>query len=157
MAGLLGHVGSNIREGCRRNGDLWGVSEDEKFVDGDIRTEISRSGVVLTISEIMELTEDLAINDLRDLNKEIVKRIRMLHAIEDLKTAAKFSVGDDVSFISKRHGKVEGKVTKINRKTIGVKCTNIIGRGDWRVSPSILILDTKSKIRRKTLKVGRSY
>jgi len=122
MAGMLGHI---------RTGD----SEDEKFVDEQYE-QLLRSG--LGIRESMELVEDLGVEDLRTLNKDIVKRIRMLHAIEDLKSANKFSVGDDVSFISKRHGQVEGKVTKINRKTIGVKCTNIIGRGDWRVSPSIL-------------------
>jgi len=122
MAGMLGHI---------RTGD----SEDEKFVDEQYE-QLLRSG--LGIREIMELVEDLGVEDLRTLNKDIVKRIRMLMSIEDLKSANKFSVGDDVSFISKRHGQVEGKVTKINRKTIGVKCTNIIGRGDWRVSPSIL-------------------
>ena len=119
MAGLLGHVGSNIREGC--------VSEDLKFVDKGFTTK-----------EIMELTVDLGVEDLRILNKDIVKRIKMLMSIEDLKAASTFSVGEDVFFISKKYGKIKGKVTKINRKTIGVKCTDIIGRGEWRVSPTIL-------------------
>ena len=47
---------------------------------------------------------------------------------------AKFSVGDKVSFNTKRGGTVTGEITKINTKTIVVK----EGFTSWKVSPSLL-------------------
>ena len=48
-----------------------------------------------------------------------------------------FKVGDKVFFVGKRNkGKVEGKITKINKKYIVVDEIN--GMMSWRVSPTLL-------------------
>ena len=47
-----------------------------------------------------------------------------------------FKVGDKVFFLNKKKGKVEGMVTKINKKYIIVDETH--GMMSWRVSPTLL-------------------
>ena len=47
-----------------------------------------------------------------------------------------FKVGDKVFFLNKKKGKVDGMVTKINKKYIIVDETH--GMMSWRVSPTLL-------------------
>ena len=47
-----------------------------------------------------------------------------------------FKIGDKVFFLNKKKGKVEGMVTKINKKYIIVDETH--GMMSWRVSPTLL-------------------
>ncbi len=79
-----------------------------------------------------------AIQDVNDTD-ELIKLGRIVsgqfsHATR--KEALNFKVGDEVTFEGKRGSVLKGKVTKINRKTIGVLL--IDGFTNYRVSPSLL-------------------
>ena len=67
---------------------------------------------------------DCLINTINYRRKEINQKIK-----------SQFNVGDNVWFYSKDN-KVEGKITKINRKYIVVKENE--GWTQWNVSPSLL-------------------
>lgn len=56
------------------------------------------------------------IEELMTLNKQVVNRINFLQKQSQLETAAKFSIGDIVSFIDENDNKQEAMVTHINPK-----------------------------------------
>lgn len=60
--------------------------------------------------------------------------LRSRHSMKCQVQAMTFRVGDKVSFTDNIGRPLEGIVTKINRKTVGV---NVNGR-DWRVGPTLL-------------------
>jgi len=69
-------------------------------------------------------------DDLMILNKMLKHRFNILTQIE----ATAFMVGDVVAFKTKGGTFCEGVVQKVNRKTVSVKCGNIM----WKVSPALL-------------------
>jgi hypothetical protein len=85
-------------------------------------------------NEISMLNED----ELRQLNKFVVDRIK--HIMDEKTSYAKmnFNVGDKVAFTNRKtNERYHGKITKINRKTADVAC-NIIPSIKWRVDMGML-------------------
>ena len=77
------------------------------------------------------LTED----ELVDLNRRIVERLRFLQHMRAHKQMLEFRVGDRVTFQGDGRGWVEGMLTRYNRKTVTV----IADDGhQWNVSPSLV-------------------
>jgi hypothetical protein len=77
------------------------------------------------------LTED----ELVDLNRRIVERLRLLQHMRAHKQMLEFRVGDRVTFQGDGRGTVEGMLTRYNRKTVTVLTDD---GHQWNVSPSLL-------------------
>lgn len=88
----------------------------------------------MNMREISNNINFLTIEELKELNKIVVLRIKNLDSKKQLMASASLNVGDQVSFDSKRGYKVVGEVIKVNSKTIHVKTE----QGTWKVSPSLL-------------------
>ena len=77
------------------------------------------------------LTED----ELADLNRRIVERLRFLQHMRSHKQMLEFRIGDRVAFQGDGRGRVEGMLTRYNRRTV----TILTDDGDqWNVSPSLV-------------------
>ena len=73
--------------------------------------------------------------DLIDLNHRIVERLRFLQQMRAHKQMLEFRIGDRVAFQVDGRGKVEGMLTRYNRKSVTV----ITDDGHhWNVSPALL-------------------
>ncbi len=81
--------------------------------------------------DIDRLTE----TELVDLNHRIVARLRMLAQMRAHADMLEFRIGDRVAFGSPGQGRVEGMLTRYNKKTVTVVSDD--GR-QWNVSPSLL-------------------
>ena len=91
----------------------------------------------MDVDDVVGALEFLSEQDLRRVNDVTVTHVRRLMGDRQGRAAARFSVGDKVSFKAKRSGAwVLGTITKINMKTVHLR-TNT---GEtWHVSPSILV------------------
>lgn len=77
--------------------------------------------------------EHLSLEELIELNKRVVQRIRALHGRKTQKELEPFKVGDRVSFQS--DGRlVEGLVVRVNRKTLSVRT----GETSWTLPPGFV-------------------
>ena len=81
--------------------------------------------------DLTKLSED----ELRDLNRRIVERLRLMRSARQLVELAQFTVGMRVAFTTDDGRTLEGEITRLNRKTATVCCTP---SGHWRVSPTLL-------------------
>ena len=81
--------------------------------------------------DIDKLTE----SELIDLNHRIVARLRFLNQMRAHAEMLEFKIGDRVTFQSPGHGRVEGMLTRYNKKTVTVITDD--GR-QWNVSPNFL-------------------
>ena len=81
--------------------------------------------------DIDKLTE----SELIDLNHRIVARLRFLNQMRAHAEMLEFKIGDRVTFQSPDHGRVEGMLTRYNKKTVTVITDD--GR-QWNVSPGLL-------------------
>ena len=81
--------------------------------------------------DIDRLTED----ELVDLNHRIVARLRFLHQMRAHAEMLEFKIDDRVMFRPPGHGKVQGLLTRYNKKTVTVITDD--GRL-WNVSPQLL-------------------
>jgi hypothetical protein len=77
----------------------------------------------------------LSEEELVDLNRRIVERLRLIRSARQLVDLARFSVGMRVEFTTDDGRTLQGAITRLNRKTATV-CCNPSGR--WRVSPALL-------------------
>ena len=77
--------------------------------------------------------EKLSLEELFDLNKRVVRRIRYLHSLKTRAQLDQFEVGDRVSFQSDGRA-AEGIVVRVNRKTLSV----VTGNTHWRIPPRFL-------------------
>jgi len=84
--------------------------------------------------DLSKIIEDLSKEELHDLNYKVVERLRHLADMEAQEKAAAFSVGDEVRFRNRQHQWIQGRVCRINRKSISVESE----AGYWRVSPGLL-------------------
>ena len=74
--------------------------------------------------------------ELLELNRAVVARIKYAQKMNQVRAGNQFTVGEIVSFISKRTGMpIKGRITKINTKTVKLDCA---ANGLWSVSPSLL-------------------
>jgi hypothetical protein len=81
--------------------------------------------------DIDKLTEP----ELIDLNHRIVERLRFLQQMRAHKQMLEFKIGDRVAFQADGRGKVEGMLTRYNRKSV----TIITDDGHhWNVAPALL-------------------
>ena len=73
--------------------------------------------------------------ELIDLNHRIIARLRFLHQMRAHSEMLEFKIGDRVAFQPPGQGRVEGMLTRYNKKTVTVITDD--GR-QWNVSPSFL-------------------
>jgi FKBP-type peptidyl-prolyl cis-trans isomerase 2 len=74
--------------------------------------------------------------DAEELNR-VVEAVKMRRTYIAKTTARSLSIGDSVSFESKRGVTVQGTVTKVNSKTVVV---DTVHDGRWKVTASMLTL-----------------
>ena len=77
--------------------------------------------------------DKLSMEELLDLNRRIVERLKYLAARDTLEISKKFRVGDTVEFQSE-DSTIHGLVIRINRKTLSIKTKE----GQWNVPPQFL-------------------
>ena len=73
--------------------------------------------------------------ELIDLNHRIVARLRLLNQMRAHADMLEFRIGDRVAFRASGLGRVEGMLTRYNKKTVTVVTEE--GR-QWNVSPNLL-------------------
>ena len=78
--------------------------------------------------------DSMSETELRELNREIVKRLEFYSSTRRRMQLMSFRIGDSVEFDTD-HGVVSGIVTRINQKTASIDAND--GRG-WRVAPAFL-------------------
>lgn len=67
--------------------------------------------------------------------KEVFRLAKIRHGqIQEFKTA-EYDIGDSVHFDTKKRGRIDGIIEKVNRKTVSVRATNGV---IWSVSPGLL-------------------
>jgi len=92
--------------------------------------------------DIDQLTE----NELIDLNRRIVDRLRFLNQMKAHSKMLEFSIGERVSFRPDGQDIKTGILTRYNRKTVTV----ITDSGEqWNVAPSFLKRADESKVLNK--------
>lgn len=79
--------------------------------------------------------EPLNVEELIELNKKIISRIKDLRAQEQLKVAAQFRIGDLVSFQNRDHLKITGVIISVRKAKISILTEN---NERWDVSPALL-------------------
>ncbi len=79
-------------------------------------------------SFIKELTED----ELVYLNKLVVERIKYLRQVETTNQMAIFNLGDRVEFQDNHNTMLQGRVIRINKKTLTILMDN---KKQWNVHP----------------------
>lgn len=74
--------------------------------------------------------------ELLELNRAVVARIKYAQKMNQVRAGNQFTVGEIVSFISKRTGMpIKGRITKINTETAKLDCA---ANGIWSISPRLL-------------------
>ena len=81
--------------------------------------------------DLITFTED----ELIDLNRRVVERIKYLHRSRSLEQIGRFSLGETVSFEPDPGRVLTGTITRLNQKTITVATAD---GHPWRVSPALL-------------------
>lgn len=82
-------------------------------------------------------------DELLDLNKQVINRIKFLQKQSQLETAAKFKIGDIVSFTDDDNHKQKAIVMRISSKTI--KVITLKKHDAWNISPTLLTLERKGE------------
>jgi hypothetical protein len=77
--------------------------------------------------------EHMSLEELIQLNKQVVRRIRYLHEKKTGAELEQFAVGDRVNFQSNGRA-VEGIVVRVNRKSVSVHTED----GHWNIHPKLL-------------------
>lgn len=82
----------------------------------------------------------IAINAIRNMNadeiNQVVEAIKLQRTYNARTATRSLRVGDTVSFDAKTRGVITGQVTKINTKTVQVRCNRT--QGLWKVTASVL-------------------
>ena len=87
--------------------------------------------------------EQLSLEELVDLNKRVVMRIKYLQGVKAMEDLNRFKMGDRVHFHDHEGRPKEGVVVRINQRTVGVHTDE--DDGHWNIPPRLL---TKSTDRR---------
>ena len=81
------------------------------------------------------IIDSLTEQELVDLNRRIVERLRMLHQMHAHVRMLEFTIGERVSFQTDQHKSIEGRLVRYNKKSV----TIVTDDGDrWTVSPGFL-------------------
>lgn len=96
--------------------------------------------------------DDLSMDQLIDLNKRVVRRLKDLNTQQQTQAAAQFRIGDIVSFLDTDHKKVVGFIVSIQKTKI-----NILSEtgNKWSVSP--VLLSPEEKPSKALLKLLESF
>ena len=84
------------------------------------------------VIDLTKLSED----ELLDLNRRIVERLRLMRSAKSLTQVSRFSIGMIVEFDTGDGRTVTGTIARLNQQTVTV----VAATGRWRVSPSLLLL-----------------
>jgi hypothetical protein len=79
--------------------------------------------------------ESLTYNELINLNRKIIERLKFLDSFHTHKEMMLFNLGDNVSFEHPAHGLTFGTLIKFNKKTVTVVTES---QQRWNVSPRLL-------------------
>lgn len=79
--------------------------------------------------------ESLSYEELHNLNKRIVERLKYMNQVRRLMQMMEYQVGDEVTFYESNGNQISGIVSKLNKKTISVITKT---GGQWNVSPQLL-------------------
>jgi hypothetical protein len=82
---------------------------------------------------LLDLTK-LSEDELIELNRHIVERLRFLRSTKSLAQLASFSIGMVVEFDTDDGRTISGTVARLNQRT----ATVVTAAGRWRVSPSLM-------------------
>ncbi len=88
-----------------------------------------------SLEQIDNILNKLSEEQLIILNKKIIERIRLLHKARQLCSMSKFCAGDRVHFMHDGL-QIKGTIVRLNQRTVTVI---VDGRGQWNVSPSLLM------------------
>lgn len=91
--------------------------------------------------------DKLSKEQLLDLNRRIVERLKYLAARDTLEVSKKFRVGDTVEF-QNEESTTQGMVIRINRKTLSIKTKE----GQWNVPPQFVKKAAEDK-KSRTLRI----
>ena len=83
--------------------------------------------------------------DLLELNKVLIEKIKLKRKIESIYSINSFSVGDKVSFVGRRKLTVTGTIIKVKKTNVLVKEAGIFGT-TWNVPAGSLTLISKSNL-----------
>ena len=99
-------------------------------------------------AEFGDYIEQAGVDELRMLNRLIIERLRFLTEEEARKGARAYLIGDAVEFEDRKGHWMQGRIVRINRKTVSVETE----AGPWRVHPKFLRpnLDLGSRQREAT-------
>jgi hypothetical protein len=99
--------------------------------------------------DLTRLSED----ELVDLNRRIVERLRLIRSARQLVELARFTVGMRVEFTTDDGRILQGEITRLNRKTATIGCEP---SGHWRVSPAFLrpITDTLRSLSERVVSIS---
>ena len=88
----------------------------------------------------------LSYDELVDLNAQIIERLKVLDAAEDVQSMMRFNLGNRVSFDAGRHGMKVGTIIKFNQKTVVVLTEDANKTVRWKVPPHLLspVIDSTS-------------
>jgi hypothetical protein len=84
----------------------------------------------LMLPDLAKLSED----ELIELNRRIIERLRLLRSARSLAQLAQFSVGMVVEFDTDDGRTISGTIARLNQRT----ATIVSVSGRWRVSPGLL-------------------
>lgn len=89
----------------------------------------------LTKNKIDDVIKSLNEQELRYLNRQVVERLKLISQAHSTVAMSNFSIGDIVFFTANDGSKIEGKVFKLNKKTVSIKTA---ANEQWNVSPQLL-------------------
>lgn len=86
-------------------------------------------------TKIEDFIKELNIDELILLNKMVVERIKILSQVETSNAMQKYNIGEWVKFEDNNNRLIEGKIIKINKKTISILTRENI---KWNVHPTFI-------------------
>ena len=103
------------------------------------RQRPSKPGSVKIIDRVsaVEAIKNLDEEDLRFLNRLIVERLKLISQIRATTLMTSFTRGDRVAFQDSGGARVEGRVIRLNKKTVAILSDD---GTRWNVAPGLLRL-----------------
>lgn len=95
----------------------------------------------------------LSIEELLELNRQVVDRVRYLRQKQSYQALAKFNVGDRISFKTDR-GIIEGTIVRLNKKTASIHTDD---HHHWNVSPQVLKKVTQKNTEEKLTNLSNLF
>jgi len=90
----------------------------------------------MRLSDVINALESFSEEELKRVNAAAVAGMNRYHHERQRVAAARFHVGDRVTFMSRRGPHVTGKITKINMVTAQLRANDGVL---WKVSTSLLV------------------